>query len=45
MEVHDFLKLVVIAICTKFTGALLIDEPIQRRIVVGRRWFNAARWG
>ncbi len=27
--------MVVVAICTKFTGALLISEPFPRRIVVG----------
>ncbi|GGK67462.1 cation:proton antiporter [Amphritea balenae] len=29
------LTLVALAICTKFTGALLIDEPLPRRIVIG----------
>jgi Kef-type K+ transport system membrane component KefB len=29
------LVLVVVAICTKFTGALLINEPFPRRFVVG----------
>jgi len=29
------LTLVVLAICTKFTGALFINEPFARRIVVG----------
>jgi len=29
------LTLVIIAICTKFTGALLISEPFSRRFVIG----------
>jgi Kef-type K+ transport system membrane component KefB len=29
------LVLLVVAICTKFTGALVIDEPFPRRLVVG----------
>ena len=29
------LTLLVIAICSKFTGTLIIDEPFPRRFVVG----------